>query len=76
MAEVRDIEVKETIDRARAVEVLKKWLEAVERKQDVDVRVEGKSFNIPATAFEKGRFRVEYEIEEGEYEFEVSLKWR
>ena len=76
MSGVKDIEQKEWLDRARFVEVLRGWLEAMDRNQDFNVQVGGNDFVIPANAAEAGRFRLEYEIDEGEHEFELTLKWR
>ena len=78
MAEQRlaDIELKETVERQRFLEILHQWVQAIERKQDFEVRVKGETHRIPADAIERGRLQVEYEIDNGEYEFELTLKWR
>lgn len=72
----KGIEQKEMLDRAQFQALLQQWQQALERNQDFEVTVAGNSYTIPADALEKGRFRVEYEIDEGEYEFELTLKWR
>lgn len=74
--ETKEVEQKEYLDRSRFQELLRNWQFALERNQDFEVSVAGNTYTIPADALDKGRFRVEYEIDEGEYEFELTLKWR
>jgi hypothetical protein len=76
MSSVKEIEQKEWLDRARFTEVLREWLGALDRNEDFSLVVNGQSFDIPAAACEAGKFRLEYEIDEGEHEFELTLKWR
>lgn len=71
-----DLELKETCDKRQFVDLMKQWLQHIEQNQDFEVQVKGRSCRIPAEALEKGHFRVEYEIDNGEYEFELTLKWR
>jgi hypothetical protein len=71
-----DLELKENCDKRQFVEVMREWLQAIDRNQDFEVKVKGQLCRIPAEALEKGRFRLEYEIDKGEYEFELTLKWR
>lgn len=72
----QDMEVKEIVDKQRFVGLLRDFLTAAERGQDCHVVVKGEKFYIPGHAFDKGRLEVEYEIDEGEHEFELTLKWR
>lgn len=72
----KDIEQKEMLERGQFQELLRNWQDALERNQDFEVTVAGNTYTIPADALDKGRFRVEYEIDNGEYEFELTLKWR
>jgi len=72
----KDIEQKEMLDRGQFQELLRNWQHALEHNQDFEVTVAGSTYTIPADALDKGRFRVEYEIDNGEYEFELTLKWR
>jgi amphi-Trp domain-containing protein len=77
MAEtVQKLEEKELVDRARFLALLRNWQQSIENNQDFNVSVNGRQFTVPTDALDKGRFRVEYEIDEGEYEFELTLKWR
>lgn len=76
MATQQDIEKKELLDRTRFVEMLREWVNALERNEDFNVTVAGNSYVIPANAADIGRCRVEYEIDEGEHEFELTVKWR
>lgn len=71
-----DMELKELVDEQRFLQLLRGWAHAIERHQDFEVQVKGESHRIPADAIARGRLRVEYEIDEGEYEFELTLKWR
>jgi hypothetical protein len=73
---MQNMELKETLDRNRFLEMLQGWTRAIEQNQDFEVRVNGQSHIIPADAIDRGRLRVEYEIDRGEYEFELTLKWR
>jgi amphi-Trp domain-containing protein len=73
---MQNMELKETLDRNRFLEMLQGWTRAIEQNQDFEVRVNGQSHTIPADAIDRGRLRVEYEIDRGEYEFELTLKWR
>jgi amphi-Trp domain-containing protein len=76
MAMQQDIEQKELLDRQRFVEMLREWVNALERNEDFNVSVAGNQYTIPANAVDIGRCRVEYEIDKGEYEFELTVKWR
>jgi amphi-Trp domain-containing protein len=71
-----DMELKEACDKRQFVELLRQWLQHIEQNRDFEVQVKGRSCRIPADALERGHFRVEYEIDQGEYEFELTLKWR
>lgn len=72
----QDIEQKEQLDRQRFVEMLRGWVDALERNEDYNVNVAGNPYVIPANAVDIGRCRVEYEVDQGEYEFELTVKWR
>lgn len=76
--ESRKREFKEYIDRDRQVELLKGWLEAIEGKRDLELDVQDEHCKIPAKAFTGGNTRIEYEYDDkkGEYELELTLKWR
>jgi amphi-Trp domain-containing protein len=73
---VHELEQKEVVDRARFVELLRGLQSAIEGGQPLDVTVNGEHYTIPSDAADRSRFRVEYEIDEGEYEFELTMKWR
>lgn len=73
---MQDIEMKETYDRNRFLELLQGWAQSIEKDRDFEVMVDGQMYTIPADAINRGRLRVEYEIDKGEYEFELTLKWR
>jgi amphi-Trp domain-containing protein len=73
---VQDLEEKEVIDQAHFVNLLRGLQLAIERGQDFEITVGGNRHVIPADAAERSRFRVEYEIDKGEYEFELTMKWR
>ena len=70
------LELKETYDRTRFVKLLHQWADAIERNQAFDVNVQGHSNTVPADAIERGHLRVEYELDNGEYELELTMKWR
>jgi amphi-Trp domain-containing protein len=73
---VQDLEQKEVIDQAAFVELLRGLQLAIERNQEFEVTVAGQHHVIPADVASRSRFRVEYEIDKGEYEFELTMKWR
>lgn len=70
------LELKEMVDRPRFLSLLQSWQEAMNQDADLTVTVKGQTYTIPADAFAKGRYRVEYEIKHGEHEFELTLKWK
>lgn len=72
---LKEIEQKEWVDQTRFMEILREWLTALERKQSFTTLIKGESFVIPGDRASKARFRVEYEIDEGEHEFELTMKW-
>ncbi len=76
MSTPADLEQKEHLDRQRFTALLQGWAKALERGEDFQVSVAGKPYTIPAHALDIGRSRVEYEIDKGEYEFQLTLKWR
>lgn len=69
-------ELKEFIGADQFKGLLRDWLNAMENDEDLVVNVKGKDCKIPKEAFESGKFRSEFEIDKGEYEFELQLKWR
>lgn len=73
---MQDMEKKELVDRSQFLELMRRFQQGMERNQDFEISVDGETYSIPATAFDSGRFRVEYEIDDGEYEFQLTLKWR
>ena len=76
MSTPADIEQKEHLDRQRFTTLVQGWANALERGEDYQVTVAGKPYSIPSQALESGRCRVEYEIDNGEHEFQLTLKWR
>jgi hypothetical protein len=72
----KKVEHKQTLDSRQFVTVMRDWLNAIERQQDFSLPVAGNPCVVPASAMENGHFRVEYEIDKGEHEFELTLKWR
>lgn len=69
-------EQKQMIESSQVQDVLRKWLSALEQNQDLEVTVNGKNCTIPKEAFQKAKVKLEYEIKNGEYEFELEMKWR
>jgi hypothetical protein len=68
-------ELKEFIGADQFKDLLRGWLEAMEEGEDLVVNVKGRECKIPKKAFLSGKFRSEYEIDKGEYEYELQLKW-
>lgn len=71
-----NIELKETYDRNRFLQLLQGWAQAIEQQREFEFIIDGETRVIPANAVDTGKLRVEYEIEKGEHEFELTLKWR
>ena len=69
-------ELKEFIGADQFKGLLKEWLEAMDEGEDLVVNVKGQECKIPKEAFVTGKFRSEFEIDKGEYEFELQLKWK
>jgi amphi-Trp domain-containing protein len=76
MPEVRDIEVKEKLTPERFKELVRNCAQALENNQEFDVTVAGQTFHIPSEAWtQANKLEVEYEIDEGEYELQLTMKW-
>lgn len=69
-------ERKEYLDRIAFTEMVRDFLTALENDEDLQVEVKGENYKVPRSAFENGKFRSEYEVKKGEYEYELTLKWR
>jgi hypothetical protein len=74
--ETQEVELKEYLNRGRFSEMLSQWVNAIDNRQDFQVVVANRSCSIPAQALDEGKMRVEYEEEEGEIEFQLTLKWK
>lgn len=74
--EARKMEVKERFSPEQFKQILQQWAEAASRDQDFAITLRGNSFSIPASALSHGRLEIEYEINKGEHEFEMSVTWR
>jgi predicted PolB exonuclease-like 3'-5' exonuclease len=70
------LEKKEYLDRETFTEMVRNFLTALENDKDLQVEVKGENYQVPRSAFENGKFRSEYEVKKGEYEYELTLKWR
>lgn len=70
------IEKKAFIDQTRFVDLLSRITTSIDNQQPVELGINGQACRIPSDIGERGKFRVEYEYENGEYELEFTLKWR
>ncbi len=70
-----DIELKERLDPSLFKEFIRRWADALERQEDMTVVIHGEQCHIPYEAFATAKLEAEYEIEDGEYEFELKMKW-
>ena len=73
---LKDMELKEKVNREQFIQLMRQWMEAAQGKREFDVMVKGQSCKIPADAMEKAKLEVEYEIDDGEYELQFTMKWR
>lgn len=69
-------ELKEYIQGDELKDVLRKWLDALENDQDLVVKVKGQDCTISNEVLQSSKVKLEYEIKNGEYEFELEMKWR
>ncbi len=69
------MELKEEISRDQCVTLLRQCLTALEQHQEATVQVKGINCVIPQDAGERGHFEVEFEEDDGEFEFELTMKW-
>jgi amphi-Trp domain-containing protein len=72
----QDMELKETVDRSRFIDLLRNIQTSLEGGQEFEVMVDNQTYTIPADVADRCKFRVEYEIDKGEYELELTMKWR
>jgi amphi-Trp domain-containing protein len=72
---VHDIELKETVDKAQFVKIMRQWLDALESNEEVELNIKGQECLIPANVANNAKLKVEYEISKGEYELELTMKW-
>lgn len=68
-------ELKEYIGKDQVKGVLKQWLIALEQNEDLVIEVKGKQCKIPKEVLGQEKIKLEYEVKNGEYEFELELKW-
>lgn len=73
---LKDMELKEKVSQDSFLQVIRQWKEAIENKRDVTITVKDQQCTIPADAISKAKLEVEYEIDAGEYEFQLTMKWR
>ncbi len=69
-------ELKDYIQGDQVKVILREWLNALEEDRDLEVTIKGENCKIPKEAFRMARTKAEYEIKNGEYEFELEMKWR
>lgn len=56
--------------------LLKGWLDAIEQNKDFEFQIKGNSGKVPKDVLLKNTTSGEYEFKNGEYEFELELKWK
>lgn len=69
-------EYKELVEESQLKIILKAWINALEQNTDLDVTINGKECHVPKEAFKFVKTKAEYELKNGQYEFELELKWR
>lgn len=69
-------ELKEYIESNQVKDVLRQWLNALEEDTDLEINVKGRDCTISKEALRAIKVKLEYEIKNGEYEFEMQMKWR
>lgn len=74
--ETEKMELKELCTKEQFVKTLRKWADAIDKRQEMKVVVRGKENTIPPGVADQAKLEVEYEINKGEYEFEMTMKWR
>lgn len=70
------MKVKEALSTEELKVLLKGWLEAIEQKKDFDFKIKGHAGTVPQAILLKNTTMGEFEFKNGEYEFELELKWK
>jgi len=69
-------EYKEFVQESDLQNILREWIKALEEERDLNLTIKGKECHIPKEAFKFAKTKVEYELKNDEYEFELELKWK
>lgn len=74
-SKAKDIELKEKLTPQAFKTLLHQWVEALDNNADLEFVVRNQRCVLPAEAISEGKLQVEYEIDEGQYEVELKVKW-
>lgn len=74
--QAHEVEVKQILDRQQLTQLLHQWLDSLEAERDFKVVINNETYVVPTDAPIIGETEVEYEIDKGEFEFQLTLKWR
>lgn len=75
MDEQEKMKVKERLSADEMKTLLSTWLDALEKGEDLDFELKGEKCFVPFLAFQDGKIKAEFEVNEDECEFEIKLKW-
>ena len=56
--------------------LLNGWIEAIYQKKDFNFTINGQAGRVPQAVLLKNTTMGEFEFKNGEYEFELELKWK
>lgn len=68
--------IKEALSTQELKTLLAGWLAAIEDNKDFDFEIKGHSGRVPKKVLLSNTTKGEYEFKDGEYEFELELKWK
>jgi amphi-Trp domain-containing protein len=67
---------KESINPQRLGQLLRLWADAIEANEDLRFSIKNEEVVIPKETFNLAKIVAEYELKDGEYEFEIEMKWK
>lgn len=68
--------VKEPISTLELKSILMGWLAAIDEERDFEFQIKGQRCRVPSKALLSNKTLCEFEMKDGEFEFELELKWK
>ncbi len=70
------MKIKEALSTQELKTLLSGWLTALEEEKDFAFEIKGHSGYVPKKVLSNNTTMGEFEFKDGEYEFELELKWK